>query len=230
MKADLPVLIDNQIAAAIGGAEVDPQTEVRRRLCSRVKLPCCFAPGAVEKRGNGQGGGDAVADQPGEGIAFLKGQFVGGIHLARPGLHVALGPNPALEFGRVIVIAQHRGVEVGQRIKIDEARPDQRFAEVYGFCHVAVEVMAYVQHFFPFNDDSAVAVKTVLTLRMADHPSCGQSRPLHAVCHALTVSPSRATMCPPEMISRRGGRRVIASDSASTSTSTRSARLPSVRP
>ncbi len=61
------------VARSVCGTEINPQAELLSRFGRGGELVAGLAPFAVEERGDRQCRGDAVPDQPGEGIALLPG-------------------------------------------------------------------------------------------------------------------------------------------------------------
>lgn len=85
------------------------------------ELAVGFRPFTVEQRGDRQRRRHAIADELREGIALLEGQLLRRVHLVGAAIHVALRPDTAGAPAGLVVEGEHRRVEVGQRVKIDEA-------------------------------------------------------------------------------------------------------------
>ena len=234
---DAAVALDDLIAGAIGRAEIGAHAEIGSRFRRVLEFLHRLAPGAVEQRGDRQRGGDAVADQLGEGIALLEGQFLARIHLVRAGLEIAARPDAALLPGRLVVIAEDGGVEVGERVAIDEARPDQGMAVIDATGDFARETMADEDDLAVLEHHFAVLVEAMAAVLVSDDPARGHQDAafgpllgLQAHGAVLTETPSRATILP-RLITRRLGERVTTiSVRLWPGMMTRSAILPSVRP
>ena len=170
-RADRAFIIHHLPAGAVGGPQIRPQPQVFRRFRRRLEFLHRFAPLPVEERCNGQRRRDPIPDQLRKGEPLLERQFLGRIHLVGAARDIGFGPDAAGLPGREIVVAQNRGVEVRQRIEVDEPRRNHRLAEIVPVLHVSVEPAAHMQHLAAFDHDHAVFDHRVMAVTVADDPA-----------------------------------------------------------
>ena len=168
-----PVVLDHRMAGAEGGAEIDAQAQVGRTFGSGGEFLRRLVPGAIEQRGDRQGGGDAVADQLRKGVTLLEGQFLRRIHLHGPGLDIVARPDAALLPAGCVIEAENAGIEIGERVEIDEARTDQRLAVIDATGDRAVVTVADEEDALTFEHHFAVFIEDVAAVAMADDPAGG---------------------------------------------------------
>jgi hypothetical protein len=161
-------------ARPVGWPQPDPQAQIDRRLCRRLELGHRLAPCAVEQRRDGQGRSDAVAQQLRKDEPFLERQFLGRIHLVGATVDIALRPDPALGPGRAAIDAQHGGIKVRQRVKVDEPGRDQHLAQVEPPRHLAGKAGADIQDAVTCDHHFAVFQQAVSAARVRDDPAGGK--------------------------------------------------------
>jgi hypothetical protein len=236
------VPVHDHPAGAEGRAEIDAQTHFLRRLRRRLEFADGFAPLTVEQRGDGRGGGDAVQQELGEGIALLERQLLRGVHFIWPPLDIGDRPDPALAPCGLIVEAEHGRVEVRQGVEIDEAGADQGMAEFDPARRLERTVPTDMQDPVLFEQDAAILVEDMPAIAEPHHPAGAEpgraSRPLSQPKHfeprvhgaSRKDFPARATTRPRLTTRARGARETTASASVLPSTSTRSAWHPGASP
>src|SRR5690606_2364831 len=176
-----------------------------------------FAPFAVKQRGNRRGSGDAVQQKLAESKPLLEGEFFLAIHFIGASLDIGARPDPALGPTGMMVDAKDSGVEIGQRVEVDQAGADQRISEIDAASYFAGKIMPDEQDFTLLENDFAIAEKPVATVLVPDHPACGDQgaafRPrskrkgFQCLVHhgiSATATPGRAVTRPPLTTSGRG--------------------------
>ncbi|MCY1299484.1 hypothetical protein D9M70_490120 [compost metagenome] len=166
-----PAAVGAQVlhAAHVAGAEVGPQAQLGGNPGHGGELVVGFRPFAVIHRGDRHGGGDAVADQLGEGVAVLEDFLVEAVALRRAALQVLLRPHPAHEALIAVVQAEHGGVEVAEGVQVDEAGAEQGIAVVDPALHRAGKSPADEEDAAAFDHHLAVAPEHVARAVEADH-------------------------------------------------------------
>ncbi len=114
----------------VGGPEIGAQAQLARHVGDAGELVGTLGPGAVEEGGDRLGGGDPVQDQLHHGVVAAEILLVGRVDLARAALEIAPGPDAAVQVVRLVVEAEHGGIEVEERVEVDEAGPDHGLAEI----------------------------------------------------------------------------------------------------
>ncbi|MNO99448.1 hypothetical protein D3C76_912180 [compost metagenome] len=128
-----------------------------------------LGPAPVVHRGDRHGGGDAVADQLGEGIAVLEQLFLGAVALLRAGAQVVFRPHAAHLPLAAVVQREHGGVEIAEGVQIDEAGADQRMAVVDPLRHLAGKTAPDEEDAPAFEYHFAVAPEHMLAAIEANH-------------------------------------------------------------
>ena len=197
-----------------------------------------LAPGAVEQRGDWQGGGDAIAHQVGEGIGLLERELLARQHLVGAGIDIVLRPDAPFQHRGLVVVTEDGGVEVRQGIQINEARPQQCLAVINAPRHWAGVATPNEHDHAIVKNDLAMFNQAVLPVAMPDDPARRhQDRPDRSrlrlgQVHGLvrTQWPYRATTRPCLTTRRRSGRATAAWVMVSPATTIRSARAPTWSP
>src|SRR5690606_17050952 len=86
-------------------------------------------------RGDRHGGGNAVADQLGEGVAIFENFLLGAITLPWTAGQMLRGPQAAHVALIAVVEGQYRGIKIAEGVQINEAGADQRVAVVDPLMH-----------------------------------------------------------------------------------------------
>src|SRR5438046_1737125 len=119
-------------AAAITGAEVHPEAEFARDVGGGGEFVVGFAPGAIELGTDRHGGGDAVEEELGEGVAALEDFVLERECLLWSAVEVGFGPALAEEAVGIEPGVEDGVVDVGEGVEVDEAGADDCVAEIEG--------------------------------------------------------------------------------------------------